>query len=316
VPLAAGVGLAYKHDLPEEERAPAVKHAIDHLVHCVDDLDRARRFYEALGFRLTPRAEHPFGTANHLVQLQGSFLELLAVADRSRIPAAQPGHFNFAAFAAAFLGRRQGLAMLVFPSDDARADQRQFLARGLETYEPFDFSRKASLPDGGEAVVGFSLAFVTNPSMPETAFFVCQQHAPEHFWKPEFQRHANGAVAAVEVLMVAEAPRELADFFRRLLEPQRVGEDANALHVRLEGGAITVLDRAHFKARFPTADHDDGGEGPRFRGYGVAVKDLASVETILRQNEIPFRRAGDRLNISDRDAFGTVIEFSAGSASP
>ncbi|HEV2546711.1 MAG TPA: VOC family protein [Stellaceae bacterium] len=293
-----------------------MKHAIDHLVLCVDDLDRARRFYEALGFRLTPRAQHPFGTANHLAQLQGSFLELLAVADRARIPAAQPGYFNFAAFAAAFLGRHQGLSMLVFPSDDARADQRQFLARGLETYAPFDFSRKASLPDGGEAVVGFSLAFVTNRAMPETAFFVCQQHAPEHFWKPEFQRHENGAVAAVEALMVAEAPRELADFFGRLVEPRRVGEDANALHVHLDGAAITVLDRAHFKARFPTADHDAGGEGPRFAGYGVAVTDLARVETILRQNEIPFRRAGDRLHVSDRDAFGTVIEFSAGGASP
>jgi catechol 2,3-dioxygenase-like lactoylglutathione lyase family enzyme len=293
-----------------------VKHAIDHLVLCVDDLDRARRFYEALGFRLTPRAQHPFGTANHLVQLQGSFLELLAVADRALIPAAQPGHFNFAAFAAAFLGRRQGMSMLVFPSDDARADQRGFLARGLETYEPFDFSRKASLPDGGEAVVGFSLAFVTNPAMPEAAFFVCQQHAPQHFWKPEFQCHANGAVATAEVLMVADAPRQLADFFRRLLAPQRVSEDANALHVRLEGGAIAVLDRAQFRARFPTADHDAGGDGARFVGYGVAVKDLARVEAILRENEMPFRRVGDRLHISDRDAFGTMIEFSTGGASP
>jgi catechol 2,3-dioxygenase-like lactoylglutathione lyase family enzyme len=288
----------------------AVKHAIDHLVLCVSDLDRARRFYEALGFHLTPRAQHPFGTANHLMQLQGSFLELLAVADRARIPAPEPGHFNFAAFAESFLRRRQGLTMLVFPSDDARADQRGFVARGLETYAPLDFSRKASLPDGGEAVVGFSLAFVTNPAMPEAAFFVCQQRAPQHFWKPEFQRHANGAVAAIEALMVADAPRELADFFGRLVAPERVSEETDGLHVRLDGGAIAVLDRAHFKARFPTADHDAGSDGPRFVGYGVAVKDAARLEAILRQNEIPFRRAGDRLHISDRDAFGTVIEFS------
>ena len=289
-----------------------MKHAIDHLVLCVDDLDRARRFYEALGFRLTPRAQHPFGTANHLVQLQGSFLELLAVADRARIPAPQRGYFNFAAFAAAFLGQRQGMAMLVFPSDDARADQHQILAHGLETYEPFDFSRKASLPDGGEAVVGFSLAFVTNRAMPETAFFVCQQHAPQHFWKPEFQRHANGAIAAVEVLMVADSPRQLADFFRRLVAPAAVSENANGLQVRLDGSAITVLDRAQFKARFPAAEHDAVSEGPRFIGYGIAVKDMVRVETILQQSDIPFRRAGDRLHISDRDAFGTVIEFQRG----
>ena len=67
-----------------------VERPIDHLVLCVRDLDAARRVYEQLGFTLTPKALHPFGTENSLVQLHGNFLELLAVADRSRIKPAMP----------------------------------------------------------------------------------------------------------------------------------------------------------------------------------------------------------------------------------
>src|SRR4029077_8490370 len=219
-----------------------MKHAIDHLVLCVNDLDRARIFYERLGFTLTPRAQQPFGTANHLVQMQASFLELLAVTEVTNIPAAAPGQFSFGGFNAAFLSRRQGMSMLVFPSDDSRHDQRTFAARRLDTYEPFSFSRKARLPDGGEATLSFSLAFVTHASMPEAAFFACQQRTPQYFWKPEYQRHANGARAVIEVLIVAEVPAQLADFFGRLLEPHAVMIDGTCLRVVLDGGAITILD--------------------------------------------------------------------------
>ncbi len=170
---------------------------LDHLVLCVRDLEQARASYAGLGFTLTPPATHPFGTANSLVQFAGSnFLELLALNDAARIPPhGPPDHFSFAAFNQAFLGRiGEGASMLVFASRDARADVAAFRARGLVTYAPFDFGRKAMLPDGREAQVGFSLAFVTHPEMPDAAFFTCQQrHPPELFWRPAYQRHANGA---------------------------------------------------------------------------------------------------------------------------
>ena len=130
-----------------------VERPIDHLVLCVRDLDAARRVYERLGFTLTPKALHPFGTANSLVQLRGNFLELLAVADRSLIKPVGEGEFGFAAFNERFLAAREGMSMLVFASDDARRDQQEFAASGLDTYAPFDFSRQAVLPDGSAVTV-------------------------------------------------------------------------------------------------------------------------------------------------------------------
>jgi len=286
-----------------------MKRAIDHLVLDVRDLEAARAAYARLGFTLTPRAQHPFGTANSLVQLQGNFLELLAVADPAAIRPAAPGHFSFAEFNRAFLAKREGMSMLVFASKDARGDRSEFLARGLQTYEPFDFERKAKLPDGSEVTVGFSLAFVTEPRMPDAAFFVCQQHAPQHFWKPDYQRHPNGARAVVAVTMLASDPAGYAEFFGRLVEQGAVTKSEGALEVALEGGTLSVLDATRLGQRFPGVRLRDVLRKPYFAGYTVEVADLAATEALLQRNGVVFTRSGGRLHVAAEHAFGTVIEF-------
>ena len=287
-----------------------MNHPIDHLVVCVRDLERAGAFYERLGFTLTPRARHPFGTANRLVQFKDrNFLELLAVADPRQIPQARKGQFSFGAFNAAYLERTEGMSMLVFASSDARRDHAEFVQRDLDTYEPFDFSRTARLPDGQEVTVAFSLAFVTHAQMPNAAFFVCQQHAPQHFWKPEYQRHANGADAIKRVVMAADRPAELAEFFSRLTEPSAVTGGGGALRIALPRGEITVLTPARFRADYPASGSFGNGEGPRFAAFTIGIEDLSAVEALLQERGIPHRRKDGRLQISAEHAYGVVIEF-------
>ena len=288
-----------------------MKRAIDHLVLCVRDLHAARAAYRRLGFTLTPVARHPWGTENSLVQLHGNFLELLAIGEPRLIPAAAPGEFSFGEFSRNFLLNREGMAMLVFASGDARADQREFMARGLETYAPFEFSRRAKLPDGGEATVAFSLAFVTDPRMPQAAFFTCQQHAPEHFWKPEYQHHANGAARIREVLMRAADPAQLADFFVGLVEPGALRRDAGSLVVSLGRGRLTILDPARLAERFPAASFNRLPATPAFAGYAIEVADVAAMAADLARAGVPFRTASGRLQIEAAHGFGVAIEFAA-----
>jgi len=285
--------------------------ALDHLVLAVNDLEAAREAYARMGFTLTPPAQHPWGTANSLVQLQGNFLELLAIADQAKIPAPEPGRFSFGAFNQTFLKRREGLSMLVFQSTDARRDQAEFKARGVETYEPFDFSRQAKLPDGSTKTVAFSLAFATEPRMPEAAFFTCQQHAPEFFWKPEYQRHANGARAVVEVVMLGNDPGGLVEFFGKLVEPAAVTRSEGALRVGLGEGALRVLDATRLAQRFPGIRLRDVLRKPHFVGYSIAVDDLGVTEGVLKSNGVAALRNGDRLQIATDHGFGAVIEFAA-----
>jgi hypothetical protein len=53
---------------------------IDHLVLCGRDLEAMRARYKEMGFTLTPRAEHPFGTGNSLVQLYPDSLKMREMA--------------------------------------------------------------------------------------------------------------------------------------------------------------------------------------------------------------------------------------------
>lgn len=183
--------------------------AIDHVVIAGRDLDALATRYEALGFTLTPQAWHEdrMGTTNRLAQFAGrNFIELVEVDRPGTVEDPGPGGFAFGAFLKSWTARREGLAMIVFRSDDARADIARWRAAGLATYPPFDFRRQARLPDGSEVTVEFSLGFVTSPEMPELGFFVCQNRAEEHFWKPAYQAHENGAEEIAAITLVARDP--------------------------------------------------------------------------------------------------------------
>jgi len=283
---------------------------IDHLVLAVRDLDKARAFYEKLGFTLTPRAQHPWGTANHLVQLNGCFLELLGVADPAKIPPHKPGEFSFGAHNRDFLARREGMAMLVFQSHDARGDQAEFAAAGLETYAPFDFGREAKLPDGGTARVAFSLAFVTDPRMPDSAFFTCQHHAPKYFWKCEYQAHANGARTIAEVVMQAPDPPALADFFAKLQGAGSVRSDGSSLGVATARGCIAVVTPRTYAARFVYPSKPEAAA--HFAAFRISGVDLDAMKKRLMSAQISHNTRRDALYVPAPAAFGVSIEFTAG----
>jgi hypothetical protein len=197
--------------------------AIDHVVLAVQDLDRAALQYQQLGFTLTPRAAHEdrMGTSNRLAQFrERNFIELLEV-DRPKGLArhdfgASPPFFSFGDHNRLAVRGRDGLSMMVFASDDARADILSFSLANLPTFAPFDFERYAELPDGIQVTVSFSLAFVQSPEMPRVAFFACENRAQDYFWKPEYQSHANGVTGIVAVYLSSLTPERDAAFVNKM----------------------------------------------------------------------------------------------------
>jgi catechol 2,3-dioxygenase-like lactoylglutathione lyase family enzyme len=197
--------------------------AFDHIVVAVRDLDDAAAKYGALGFSLTPRAYHEdrMGTSNRLAQFQEqNFIELLEVDRPHKLAphdfSTAPPFFSFGAHNKTALAAREGMSILVFAGDDARADIAAFEAKGVPTYTPFDFERQARLPDGQSVTVAFSLAFATSPDMPNIAFFVCQNRAPEYFWKPEFQSHENGSLGIRAIYLASPEPDRDAAFVSKM----------------------------------------------------------------------------------------------------
>jgi len=279
---------------------------LDHLVICVHDLEQAAQDWRKLGFNLTPTGVHPFGTSNRLAQFADNFLEVLAVTDEASVPETTQGHFSFAAHNRDFLKRAEGMSMLVLHSTDAHADAARFRAEHIGDYAPFDFGRDAVLPDGGTARVAFSLAFATDPAMPGIAFFTCQQrHPPELFWKPAYQRHPNGALRVIEVVMSAAEPAAHRDFLARLMEG--TAELApGRLTVGDGGNRITVIDPAEMARRLPGVAV---GTSPRFCAARLAVADLDTTRRALNENGIGFEMIDTVLLVPPAAAHGLALEF-------
>ena len=281
---------------------------IDHLVLVMHDLQAGRSLYERLGFTLTPVARHPFGTENSLVQLQGCFLELLAVADKSAFPTPEPGAFSFPRFNDRFLNKGEGLSMLVLDSADAIADGRRFAAGGIQAYLPFEFGRDAKQPDGSTARVGFKLAFATDPSMPDLAFFTCQQLAPEFFWKPDYQRHPNTARAIAEVVLASLHPQDHSAFFETFCGTVGVSDGDGDLVFTTARGRIRISTPDRLSTAWGRAADLKFGS-PRFVGYVVGVDDITATEACLERAGVAFDRVGARLIGSQEATHGVAIAF-------
>ena len=148
----------------------------------VRDLDAAASDFGRLGFTLTPRGHHSIGSQNHCIMFGATYLELLVA------PIPHPWLDYYRAFG-------EGLAAIALSTDDAAATYAQLKDKGARA--PTDLSRPV---EGG--VARFRLVQIE--SAPQL-FFV--QHLTRQFvWRPEWQKHANGARELVHVSLSAKKP--------------------------------------------------------------------------------------------------------------
>ena len=277
---------------------------VDHIVLAVSDLDAACGLYQALGFTVTPTAYHPFGTKNALVQLDGAFLELLAVHDESLMPDVREGVFSFAHFNQSFLQNRQGASMLVLKSDNVARDLAIFNELELETYPPFDFEREAKQPDGSVQTVRFSNGFLHHPLMDQTGFFVCHhRHDPEYFWKSDYLYHANGAQKLESVLFLADNPSDHHEFLGGF-SGQRVMRSTSAgVVVDTEQGLLEVLTPSAAKIFY---DLDVPSKMPQEGGIvALAISvDLEKTKELLAAAQIDYSHHNGHLVIQPGTLFG------------
>lgn len=277
---------------------------LNHLVIAARDLDAISATWAGLGFTLTPRAQHPFGTGNAVIQLQGCYLELLSVTIPADIVEQGADSFSFSAFNRDYLARHEGFSMLVMDSRDAAADIAAWRAAGLKTYAPFDFSRLARMPDGEDIRVGFSLAFVSTPVAPWLGHFACQHYRPEYYAQPQYLTHANGARAVHDVWITGDGALGLARHFGVLLGGPGVADGSDRIIFPTPSGTVVLATPGAFENAFgERPPHPE--DGPHLAGLTIGCDSLGSLAGT------GFQTVGDRLVLPPAKAFGTAVAFIA-----
>ncbi|MGX1099385.1 VOC family protein [Amorphus sp. MBR-141] len=284
---------------------------IDHTVVLAESLVEAALTAGRLGFRTSPPADHPFGTANALAQLHGSYLEYLAILDESLFPEERPDTFSFPSFNRDFLiGEGAGISMLALKTDDPEALAARLAEIGLSRYPTFSFARTAPVPDGRELPVSFTLAFASHPDFVRAGVFAVVHHRPENFWHAAYQAHPNTALSTTCVTMVAPHPDATAATLGRVADAAPAEADGGWRVALPDGTAIEVIDAAGFAARYGSAAFD-GKVLPRFAALTLSVADLSATRAALSAGGTPFAETADGVVVAPEHGGGTGYRFVA-----
>jgi catechol 2,3-dioxygenase-like lactoylglutathione lyase family enzyme len=282
---------------------------LDHLVLPSSNIEDQTAFYRRLGFQIGARNKHPWGTENHIVQFDGSFLELITCQKGETPPPHALRQFSFGSHVANWLEQSgDGMSMLVLDSLDAKADARSFQQNGIGDFEPFDFDRKAKRPDGSETQVAFTLSFAQAEVMPALSFFVCQQHYPENFWNASMQRHPNGVTGIKRVIITHDQPQDCVDFLTQF-SGGKLLEESTGFSIATKRGMISILKPQDFNAHFADEPVSSVAGQGRFAAIVFDVEDLEATAMLLRADQVPFELKDKRIIISSKQAIGITIIF-------
>ncbi|MGE0563870.1 MAG: VOC family protein [Pseudolabrys sp.] len=280
---------------------------LDHIVHAVRDLDAAADLYHRLGFTVGARNRHPWGTHNHIVQMPGFFIEVLTLGEPDKL--GDDGFSRlFGAFNRDFLARGEGFSLLILETDDAKANEAAFREAGIAQSELMRFEREGTRPDGSTVKVAFSLVFATNRYAPDNHFCVCQQHYPENFWNPAFQKHKNGTRGVAGVVMTSQQPDDHIRFMSAYTGLADVRSNSSGLVADTPRGRISVTTPSAYRDTFgimaPPIAH-----GGRLAALRLSVDDIAATRATIAAGGVTFTTGPDRVIVTPDAGMGAAIIF-------
>lgn len=282
---------------------------LDHLVWAVRDLDAAADCLQRLGFTVTPRARHPWGTENRCVQLDGFFIELLTVGEAAQIPPAANATFSFGAFNRDFLETGEGASMLVAESQDPAADRRAFEQAGLPVFAPFAFEREQTLADGGVRKVGFDLTFTRDRDDARNGFFTCRNRYPENFWSADYQRHDNGAQSLEAVIVVCDEPASHHIFYSAFTGVRDMRASSLGITIDTPRGAVRLFTPGAFAGLFAQAAPRDPAGAPVIAALVIRGADRAALIARLEKAGMEYVLAPEGLLVPETTDHGLSLVF-------
>ena len=268
---------------------------LDHVVIDVRDrMDEAARTFAALGFHLTPRGHHTLGSMNHLMMFQADYLELLGFGETG---ASRPELAPFPV----------GLNGLVFKTDNADAVHAHAASVGLPILPVQSFSRPLEL-DGERRDARFRTTRLDPGKIAMGRVYFCEHLTPELVWRPEWQRHANGAQSIARVVVATGEPRRTASLFSTLFGPDSVAEADGKCVIGAGSARVELAPPAAIAAEFGDAAADPAGRPEYIAAVALKVGSVAQTAERLR-GIAGVRDEKARVVVPARAAFNATLAF-------
>ncbi|MEM8552003.1 MAG: VOC family protein [Pseudomonadota bacterium] len=262
---------------------------VDHVLILHDDLELGALAASRLGFRPTPTGHHGqgMGTANTTLMMpdRATYIELLTVTEATE---------KSAPMRAAMDARGEPHIFGIALKGEAEAAAAHFAQAGISGGPAFGFSRPVDL-SGESAEARFSIALMAGGAIPGLHTFVCQHHARDVTWRPDFLDQPNTAQALLSIEGQAADLDEIAASWSRMMgrPAKRDGGD-----VLIETGTANVRYR-------------QGVGAPILTLLRFAVSDLQKTRACLAGNGVVFTAEGDEIQVSDELGLGVAIAFAA-----
>jgi Glyoxalase-like domain len=276
--------------------------AIDHLLTHVRDGDSAAATFRKLGFTLSPVSHiEAMGITNRMILFAdaapgcANFIELMSVADRSRLPPAM----------ASLLSGEERIKSMVLATPDAGRCHAHLTGLGMPFGPPIHVRREWVLEDGASVHPEFDVLLPQDIGL---TFNACRYHNVDLYRRREWTRHPNTVTALDAVICAAPDARALAARFAEVLAcAAQPSEDGFTL--RSGGVAMEILTPAVAAARFglPAAAINRS----RYLGYRLRAFDPDRVAAFAREAGVAAKEAHGRIVLPPDAMFGNIVEVAS-----
>jgi hypothetical protein len=278
---------------------------LDHFVIAVEDLASSQHVYQRLGFSVMPKARHAaIGTANHIIQLHDTYLELLGDLDQCVF---EPLKQRFASRRAA----GDGFYINCLTSSALQLDREHLLARGHACGEIISARRHVTMPDGQTDETASDCFYVwrDEPRLTSTLFY-CLHSKPHVIWFEPWQSHPNTAQTTLSLTYASDSLNADEPYFSDLFGAPPAERGADCIAYRTpRGERFEVFTHDGLAARFGC--HTPARNGLAALGVGIryGVASLDVCRAALLGTGVPFTESTGVITVAAADACGVVSEF-------
>jgi hypothetical protein len=195
-----------------------MQYEFDHLVIIArDQISLVAKQFSDLGFRLSAKSTHNLGSANQLIVLDSTYLEILGW-EAGTVP--QRAEIANLAF---------GLDALVFRTTNAEACFNRLKEAGFAPNAVQDLSRPAQVSNAIKQAFFKTVRFSQQPIEGLRIYF-CEHVTPNFVWVKADQQHPNQLNHLQSITLCSANPAETYFVLQKLLQLVKLDNQADALN--------------------------------------------------------------------------------------